>query len=514
MFSRVKSGVVFGLKCFLIDVEVDVSNGLPCFVMVGKLKSEVKECAERVRIALKNIKISIPPMHVAVNLSPADIMKSGTGFDLPVALGLLQVTGHIPLTALDGMMVLGELGLNGEVKRVDGVMPMVWEGRKNGITQCIVPFDNASEAALVDGMKVIGIHDVLEAVDYLNASEEERDILIPPAEYLGETGIIDAQLDFADVVGQEGIKRGALIAAAGMHHMLITGPPGTGKTMIARRIPTIMPPLSLEESMDITSIYSIAGRLSASEPIISKRPFVDPHHTISQQGMSGGGSVPKPGAVSLAHKGILFLDELPEFRRESLDILRQPLEEKSINISRAIGSFSYPADIMLVAAMNPCPCGYYPDMNKCNCPPLSIRHYLSHISGPLLDRIDICLTAQKVKISELNSNIDSIRKTTMSSKDMQKLVINAREIQKDRYSNERYDTNSSLDASGIKRYIKLGSKEKRFIEDMCNKLDVSARSFHRLLKVARTIADIEGDEDIKIEHLTEAVCYRPQLPKM
>ena len=525
MFSSIKSGTVYGLGSYLVEVEINVSSGLPCFVMVGSLGNEVRESAERVRVALKNMDISIPPARVTVNLSPADIRKQGTGFDLAIALGMLINMDLIPPDCLKDTLVLGELGLNGEIKRVNGVMPIVYEGKLNGIRKFIIPEDNVHEASLIEGVRILGASDLGQLKKYFNETEEDdksasRDI--KGIFILGQNGLQTPVIkrnkkafqnveipDFADIAGQEVLIRGALIAAAGNHHMLITGPPGTGKTMIAKRMPGILPPLTDAERMEVTRIYSIAGKLRDYDPRVLERPFVSPHHAATVNSISGGGTVPRPGALSLAHKGVLFLDELPEFDRDVIEILREPLEEKCINISRVTGNFKYPADIMLVAAMNPCPCGYFPDMNRCTCTPQMIKRYLGHISGPILDRIDICLTAQKMKISELKKKENGTPSAVLREK-----VLMARKIQSDRYKGLNITCNSELEVKDIDRFCALGKAESEMAERMCDKLDISARAYHRMLRVARTIADLDESRDIGIKHLSEALCYRPQLPEI
>lgn len=518
LFSSICSGTIYGLQSHLIQVEVDVSRGLPCLVMVGSLGSEVRESQERVKVALKNSGMDIPPSHISVNLSPADIHKSGTGFDLAIALGILTATEILDAKVLADVFVIGELGLSGEIKGVKGVLPLVWEAFRQGKKQCLVPRDNYAEASVIEGIRVAGVGSIQEACDYLQLSEEEQikeelKQRRQEAEAQREWKKRDHRqeekaLDFAEVHGQENLKRGALIAAAGFHHMLIVGPPGAGKTMIAKRIPSILPELSFEESMEVTSIYSIAGRLPKGQNLIKKRPFLNPHHSVTIHALAGGGRIPQPGLVSLAHRGVLFLDELPEFQRQTIDLLRQPLEDKEIHIARSTGAFTYPANFMLVGAMNPCPCGYYPDRNRCKCTPFERHLYRSRLSGPMLDRMDLCLEAEKVEIGQLQK-----KKSGLSSAEMREMVNRARELQESRYKGTDIKFNSDLTMKDCEKYCCLGKQEQSYTERLSKKMQLSARGYHHLLKVARTIADLEGSEEIRLPHLAEAMSYRNMEPE-
>ena len=509
MFSSVTSGAVNGIIPYIMQVEVDTSTGLPGFNMVGYLSSEVREAGDRVRVALKNSGFKLPAQKTTVNLAPAGIRKEGIAVDLPLAIGILISTGELAEDTIANTLIIGELGLDGEVKQVQGVLPIVKKAKEQGYTTCILPKVNAKEGASINGVKVIGVETLIEAVFYLKTDPKDRDNLIPPTvvdikSLFRNLDNASTNLDFADINGQSAVKRAVEIAAAGFHHILLVGPPGSGKSMIAKRIPSILPPLSEDESLEVSTIYSVAGMLDKDEFLMTRRPFMSPHHTITESALAGGGRIPRPGVISLSHRGVLFLDEMAEFSRTTLDLLRQPLEDKKVNIARTSGTFTYPADMMVVGAMNPCPCGYYPDMNRCKCTEKEIQRYLSHLSGPILDRIDISIEAPKVDVSELGSN-NSINE---SSSTIRKRVMKARDIQERRFRSTSLRFNSDMGPSEINQFCKLGITEKRLMEQIYNTMNLSARSYHRVLKVARTIADLEGCEQIKDRHLTEAACYR------
>lgn len=505
MFSAVTTGSIHGIGCILTRVEVDIVKTMPAFDMVGMLSAEVKEARERVRVALRNCGIVLPPVHITVNISPANIRKEGTAYDLPIAVGILVSLGHIPAEYVQNVCIVGELGLNGEIKPVKGVLPIVREAADKGITTCILPKKNASEGAVIEGVKVIGVECFAQVVDYFSVKDNPG--VAPEKVRLTElfAKADEKKEDFEDIVGQESCKRAALIAAAGFHHMSITGAPGAGKTMIARRIPGILPPLTLEESLEVSAIYSVSGLLDEKRCLITSRPFIAPHHTTTVSALAGGGNIPKPGLFSLSHRGVLFLDELPEFGRDCIEIMRQPLEEKTIQIARSHGTYFYPANFMLVAACNPCPCGYFPDKTKCRCSEKEIRRYQNKISGPIRDRIDLNVAAEMVDVKDLNA-----KKGSVCSADMRKRVMRARARQEKRFAGSTLRFNSDIGAREIKKYCTLGREEQKYMENVFYHMNLSARSYHKTLKVARTIADLEESERIRTEHLAEAVCYRTQ----
>ena len=500
LFSTVTSAAIFGVESRPVNVEADITDGLPSFAMVGFLSTQVKEAQERVRTALKNSGLRMEPKRITVNLSPADVRKSGTGFDLPIAVAVAAAYGKVPGERLEGILIAGELNLNGEVLPVPGILPIVAGARESGCHTCILPKANEKEGAVISGIRILGVETLAETIAYLKGERA----LKPACASENCAGEAETHYeDFAEIAGQEAARRAVEVAVSGFHNLLMVGPPGSGKSMLARRIPGILPPLSLEEKIEISKVYSIAGMLNRDCHLVQQRPFRAPHHSITAKAMAGGGNYPRPGEVSLAHNGVLFLDELPEFSRETLEVLRQPLEERRVCISRTSGICTYPANIMLVAAMNPCPCGNYPDIAKCLCTNHQVRQYLNRISSPFLDRIDITIEVPALQYRSLE-----VKKTAETSAQIRERVLKARRIQEQRYKNTPFRFNADLDQSGIRTYCPLGSTQEMLMQEAFEKLDLSARTYYRILKVARTIADMMESGRIETEHLQEALCYR------
>ena len=498
MFYSIMSAEIAGVEAVPVRVEADLSDGLPFFAVVGCAAAQVKEAQDRVKTALKNQGIRMPPKRVIINLAPADLRKESVRFDLPIAAAILAALGKIPPESLREAMVLGELHLDGRVGGVRGVLPSVGKARELGLKRCVVPAENEAEGRLVEGIQVIGVRDIAEFLEICRYGRIQETAPRP------ESREAVYEVDFADIRGQKVVKRAALIAAAGFHNLLMEGPPGAGKSMAARRIPTILPPLTREESLELTRIYSVAGLLPEKNPLMCRRPFRAPHHTLSPQALCGGGRIPRPGEITLSHRGVLFLDELPEMARGTLELLRQPMEEKKILLSRTSGTYLFPADFMLVGAMNPCPCGCYPDPGRCRCTPGDLYRYRKKISRALLDRIDLWVHVQPVSYGALKSP----GREEEGSREMRKIVERAALLQRERYRGRRFCFNSGLGVGDLEKFCPLTEEGRRMLEAAYGRLRLSARGYHRILKVARTIADLEQEEQIAEPHISEALCYR------
>jgi magnesium chelatase family protein len=508
MLSRVYSCAVVGLEGVIVEVEVDYTNGLPGVTIVGLPDTAVQESRERVQTAVKNAGLHFPRHRIVVNLAPAVVRKEGPAYDLPIALGVIILAGYLPYEAMDGSLVIGELSLDGVVRHTRGILPMAATARANGYKRMFVPEVDAPEAALIPDLEIIPVKSLAHLYDHLAGRQ-----LIPP--YQPSDSFLEplfTPTDFSEIKGQDHVKRALEVAAAGGHNVLMAGSPGSGKTLLARALPGILPEMSIEESLDVTRIYSVADQLPAGTPLIKHRPFRSPHHTISHAGLVGGGNIPKPGEISLAHRGVLFLDEFPEFGTRVLEVMRQPMEDKVVTISRAKGSLTFSANFQLIAAMNPCPCGFYGDSQKaCTCAPAVVTKYQKRISGPLLDRIDIHIEVPRVDYEKLSS--DRVGETSES---IRQRVQAARNIQHARFINPNSPStdvlcNADMRVGEVRQFCQLQAEGQSLMRAAMSQLNLSARAYHRILKLSRTIADLAGSEEIRSPHLAEALQYRPKI---
>jgi len=502
VLARVLSSAVIGIDAYLVEVEVDITSGLPTFTTVGLPEAAVKESKERVKSAIKNSGYSFPDDRITVNLAPANIKKEGTGFDLPIALGILAANRIVPQEIVARYLVLGELSLDGRIKPVNGSLPMALAAKSAGYQGIIVPYENGREASVVKEISVFPVKSLSQLVEFLRGFTRIKPLKTDISAIFKGSKKFD--IDFSEVMGQEHVKRALEVTAAGGHNLIMIGPPGSGKTMLAKRLPTILPPITFDEAIETTKIFSVVGMLAKGQALVTKRPFCSPHHTISDAGLIGGGHIPRPGEVSMAHNGVLFLDELPEFKKHVLEVLRQPLEDLKVTISRAALTITYPSCFMLVAAMNPCPCGYFSDpKHECRCTYQQIHRYRSKISGPLMDRIDIHVEVPAVPYKDLMGGV-----AAESSQDIRNRISAARDLQSARFKRAKIYCNAQMSSRHIKKHCQIDEASSNLLESAIDKLGLSARAYNRILKIARTIADLDGTSNIRVDHISEAIQYR------